>query len=525
MPHRFDTVPRANIQRSSFNLSHGYKTTFDAGKLIPFFMMDVIPGDTVNLSATSLVRLATPIVPLMDNIYFDTFFFFVPYRLVWNNFIKMMGEREDPDDSIDYLVPQMHTAAKIQSTGDYLGLPYDKAVYYSALPFRAICAIWNEWFRDENLQDSIKIDKSDTGAYYTGSLPNNFTDLLSANGLLPRGKRKDYFTSALPWPQKGNSVDIPLGTSAPVVGPSPIQFKTVGDTGNWHNLSVGTASIPNVRWNGTTTQTGEAAVLQYHSGLEVDLTNATAATINTLRQAFQIQRLLEKDALGGTRYRELLRMHFGVSSPDARLQIPEYLGGASTPFNINPIAQTSSTDTTTPQGNLSAFGLAGANGHAFTKSFVEHGLIIGLCSVRADLSYQQGLDRYWSKRTRYDFYWPTLAHLGEQAVLNKEIFAQATDDDEGVFGYQERYAEYRFMNNQITGKFRSTYSQPLDTWHLGQKFDSLPTLSNSFIQEDPPIDRVIAVPSEPQFLLDTWFNVSAVRPMPVFGTPGMIDHF
>lgn len=539
--YNFATVPKAEIQRSSFNRSHTWKGTFDAGLLIPFFVDEVLPGDTFNLNVSMLCRLATPIVPIMDNVYLDTFFFFVPNRLVWNNFQKFMGEQEDPGDSIDYLIPQIfnsNTTVAANSAMDYMGFPIG-SIYGSGngnnklnanvLPLRAYALIWNEWFRSEFLQDSIKIQKGDTSGVTTdngASLPNG--TFASAGSCLPRGKRHDYFSSSNPWPVfNGQSVDIPLGTKAPIIGPSPLKFK-VGDETGYHQLGVmnptGGNTLDTVKITTSDSGTGFAA-LTYNSGLEVDLTNATAATINTLRQAFQVQRLLERDARGGTRYTEILRSHFNVVSPDARLQRPEYLGGSSTPFIVNPVAQTAASGDVTPQGNLAAFGICAPSIHGFTKSFVEHGYIIGMCCVRADLTYQQGLNKMWSRKTRYDFYWPTLAHLGEQAVLNKEIYAQGTSDDDGVFGYQERYAEYRYKPSMITGEFRSTYSASLDVWHLAQKFDSLPTLSDDFIRENPPIDRVIAVPSEPQFLMDAYFNLNCVRPMPLYGTPGLIDHF
>ena len=551
--YNFATVPKAEIQRSSFDRSHSWKGTFNSSKLIPFFVDECLPGDTFNLNVSMLCRLATPIVPIMDNLYIDTFFFFVPNRLVWNNFQKFMGEREDPDDSIDYLIPQTFSAdtdVKANSVLDYFGFPIgniygvggstNNKLNANVLPLRAYCLIWNEWFRDENLQDSIKIQKGDASGYTTdiSSLPNGLFS--AANSALPRGKRHDYFTSALPWPQKGDSVDIPLGTEAPVIGVSDIRFAAGPDYTKKYGLSFSQQGLGSVSGNvasnynfkivgasvGTDTYEGDGLWnLKYADGLKVDLTNATAATINTLRQAFQVQRLLERDARGGTRYTELLRSHFNVVSPDARLQRPEYLGGSSTPFVVNPVAQTASTDATTPQGNLAAFGISAPSFHGFTKSFVEHGYIIGLCCVRSDLTYQQGLNKMWSRKTRYDFYWPTLAHLGEQAILNQEIYAQGTSDDKDVFGYQERYAEYRYKPSMITGEFRSTYSQPLDIWHLAQKFDSLPTLSADFITENVPIGRVIAVPSEPEFLMDVYFKLNCVRPMPLYGTPGLIDHF
>lgn len=522
MAHQFSQIPRAEIQRSSFNRSHGYKTTFDSGYLVPFYIDEVLPGDTFNLKCTLFARLATPIVPFMDNMFMETFFFFVPNRLVWENWQRFNGEQDNPGDSTDYLVPTIKNTGSfdVGSLADYFGIPTGvKNLEVNSLPFRAYNLIYNEWFRDENLQDSLPVEKGDG--------PDDINDYK----LVRRGKRHDYFTSALPWPQKGPGVEIPLGSSAPIRGlSSSSAYNLVTTSGS---VSVQESTSSSGGYNIVTSSNGAVKVnipvyLKPEDSLSsvyADLTEATAYTINSLRQAFQVQKLYERDARGGTRYTEILRAHFGVVSPDARLQRPEYLGGSSSPVNINPVQQTSATDTTTPQGNLAAFGLTSSKVHGFTKSFVEHGYIIGLVNVRADLTYQQGLSRMWSRQTRFDFYWPVLAHLGEQTVLNKEIYAQGTAADDDVFGYQERYAEYRYYPSLITGKFRSTYAQPLDMWHLSQKFDSLPTLSAQFIEDNPPVSRVIAVQDEPQFLLDTYFSLNCVRPMPVYSVPGLVDHF
>lgn len=514
MNHTFSEVPRADIQRSTFNRDHGYKTTFDSGYLIPVFVDEALPGDTMNLSMTAFARLSTPLHPFMDNMFVETFFFSVPMRLVWDNWQRFNGEQTDPGDSTDFLIPQMVSPSggyANSSLSDYFGIPTGvTGLSHSALWHRAYNLIWNEWFRDQNLQDSLPVSRGDG--------PDNPVDYV----VQKRGKRHDYFTSALPWPQKGPSVDLPLGSSAPVISdgsqPSVKQYNNVGTfplyitptTGNIFGDGPPGTSQP-IHWR--------------NSGLEVDLTDATAATINQLREAFQIQRLFERDARGGTRYVEILKAHFGVTSPDARLQRPEYLGGGSSPVNVNPIAQTSSTDDTSPQGNLAAVGTVGAHGHGFTKSFTEHCLIIGLVAARADLTYQQGLNRMFSRRTRWDFYWPALSHLGEQAILNKEIYAQGNADDDKVFGYQERYAEYRYKPSNITGQFRSNFAQSLDTWHLSQDFAALPLLNDTFIEENPPVDRVVAVPSYPDFLFDSFFKLRHTRPMPVYSVPGLIDHF
>lgn len=539
--HLFSRIPRADIQRSVFDRSHTYKTTFSSGYLVPVLFDEVLPGDSFKLDMSFIARLATPIAPIMDSLYLDTFFFFVPMRLLWKHSEQFFGQQDYPGATTDYLVPQTSAPSggwPVGSFEDYIGLPTGVGnIKANELAARAYALIWNEWFRDENLQNPVNLstwqpidsasDLDDIGvgdAGYTGT-----------HNLLRRGKRHDYFTSALPWPQKGPGVGISLTGDAPIYGDGTNPF-TLSYNGSPTGLVANGQKRGSVGWNGSYLGTGsDASGTQLKvgakgsgitSGMIADLSNVSAITINSLREAFQMQRLYERDARGGTRYTEILRSHFGVVSPDSRLQRPEYLGGSESMIIINPVVQNSATeDTGTPQGNLSAFGLCASSKHGFTKSFVEHGVIIGLVEVRAPLSYQQGIPRAFSRRTRFDYYWPVFAHLGEQTILNKEIYAQGNSQDDGIFGYQERYAEYRYFPNTITGEFRSTYAQTLDYWHLAQKFDSLPVLNDEFIQDKPPVERVVAVQSEPQFIFDSFFKMKCARPMPVYGVPGLVDHF
>lgn len=551
----FAMIPQANIRRSVFDRSHVYKTTFNEGQLIPYFVDEVIPGDTFTLNPVEFCRLATPVVPFMDNIYIESFFFFVPSRLVYDKWVNLCGEQENPEDSTDYLVPTVSlTGDMTNKLPDYMGIACASGTFnnisVNCLPFRCYWTIWNEWFRDENLQKSVKVSKGETNTVLepmgqSTANPNYGlpSGVINWYDPAPRGKRYDYFTGALPWPQKGPAVDLPLGQTANLtVGDNASLTMPAGylassssssqaDNGFFPtNLSFKSHSSFGFDNYQTNTIYGFGAnpkdfPLKSINGVNVDLSSATSITINSLRQAFMLQRYYEIDARSGTRYTEKLQAHFGVTNPDARLQRPEFLGSHSSMMNINPVTQTSSTDSTTPQGNLAAYGLNAQRYHAFTKSFSEFGYVIGLINVRADLTYQQGVNKMWLRSDVLDFYWPSFAHLGEQAIQNIEIYCQGNDDDKKVFGYQERYAEYRYKPSLITGQFRSTYKEPLDIWHLSQKFASLPTLSDEFIQDHPPISRVVAVPSYPHFLLDVKFNLKCIRPMPMFGIPGMMGHF
>lgn len=543
--HRFSDAPAMYMKRTKFDRSHVYKTTFDSGKLIPVFIDEVLPGDTTRLSVNYFARLATPIKPIMDNIYLDWFFFFVPNRLVWEHWQNFCFEQEDPDDSTDYVIPAVTVGnnsgnAYIGSLWDYFGLPVNTSGNLSgisALPFRGVYLIWNEWFRDENLQKSVKIQKGDANEVLDSTrsaeqpswLFSSGTNLVFGYACPPRGKRHDYFTSALPWTQKGPGVQVPLTGNAFVYDAQGVSIPNMPSTVK----EVGVAGRIMTR---ETDGNWPHEVYEYNQSNEslfasnrfsyADLESISGATINSLRTAFQMQKFYERLARGGTRYTEVLRSFFGVVSPDARLQRPEFLGSFTKMVNVNPIAQTSATDDISPQGNLSAYGVTASKFHGFTKSFVEHGYIFGFVCARADLTYQQGINKMWLRSTVYDFYWPTFAHLGEQAIELRELYAQGTEADTSVFGYQERYAEYRYKPSQITGKFRSSVTGgSLDKWHLSQFFKNAPTLNEEFIVEKPPIERIIAVPSEPQFLLDIGFRYTTVRPMPMFGTPGLVDHF
>ena len=555
--NQFRDLPTAELPRSTFDRPFGSMHTIDSGYLVPIFWEEVLPGDTHILNTTLFGRLPATVVPVMDNIYLDLFFFYVPNRLIWDNFEKFMGAQDNPGDSIDYLEPQVLSGSNGYSRYgilDNLGIvPAVPNVSVTAKFTRAYNLIWNEWFRCEYLQDSVKVDTDDG--------PDNESDYV----LLRRGKRHDYYTTCLPTPVKGVGVELPLSGNVPTylstdlyVNGNDNSLRIVnggrtGTAGQVYSVGIedlnsdnalylgigtpGTSTVGGTLTNVTTSNsntltsinlrpTGDSGVLVKQSQNTgaigyADLSNVTAVTINSLRTAFALQHFLELENRGGSRYTEILQNFFNVKSPDARLQRPEFLGMSTTRIVSHPVAQTSSTDSTTPQANLTAYSTVASTGNGFSRSFVEHGVILGMVCMRTDLKYQQGIDRHFSRKTRYDYAFPCFAHLGEQEVLNKEVYVQGNSADNEVFGYNERYAEYRYRNSYVTGKFRSSDPQSLDVWHMAQNFANLPTLSSDFIEENPPIERVLAVQDEPQLLLDVWYDLTSIRELPMYGTPGL----
>jgi hypothetical protein len=568
----FAQAPQVDIQRSTFDRSSGHKTTFNAGKLVPIYVDEVLPGDTFEMKTSAIIRGSTPIFPVMDNANLDIYFFYVPNRLVWDHWKEFNGENTTSkwEQTVEYSIPQM---APPLSTGtqpiagwekgtlaDYMGIPTEVGPGASQtnpeytvnhLPFRAYCLIYNEWFRDQNLQDPVLIDTGDSQTNGRHLIPETepieyqIQAALKGANLLPVNKYFDYFTGALPEPQKGPEVLLPLGSRAPVItskmtnkiiSDAALMFSApqTGETGSNHSLFIqkgtGGASTKQGRLvAGNQDASGGDITQIIPQNLVADLEHATAATINELRLAFQIQRLYERDARGGTRYIEIIKSHFGVTSPDARLQRPEYLGGERIPINIDQVIQTSGTaEGTTPQGNTAAYSLTGSQGSYFKHSFVEHGYVLGLACVRTEHTYQQGLEKIWNRKNRFDFYWPALANIGEQAILNKEIYLQASKaTNEEAFGYQEAWAEYRYKPSRVSSAFRSNVTGSLDAWHYADYYEELPKLSAKWVQETyKNVDRTLAVQStlEDQYIADFWFKCKCTRPMPIYSIPGLIDH-
>lgn len=564
---RFAQAPQVDIQRSTFDRSSGHKTTFNAGKLVPIYVDEVLPGDTFEMKTSAIIRGSTPIFPVMDNANLDIYFFYVPNRLVWAHWKEFNGENTTSkwEQTMEFSIPQMAPPLANNSTpagwekgtlADYMGIPTQVGPGASQanpqytvnhLPFRAYCLIYNEWFRDQNLQDPVLIDTGDSQTNGRHLIPETepieyqIQAALKGANLLPVNKYFDYFTGALPEPQKGPEVLLPLGNTAPVI---TMTTDITGVTGSSPSLRFTSNTPINSQANIVITPTGSGKGTLNHTTANADVLNgnlipanlyanlaeATSATINELRLAFQLQKLYERDARGGTRYIEIIKSHFGVTSPDARLQRPEYLGGERIPINIDQVIQTSGTmEGTTPQGNTGAYSLTGNQGSYFKHSFVEHGYVLGLACVRTEHTYQQGLEKIWNRKNRFDFYWPALANIGEQAILNKEIYLQANKaTNEEAFGYQEAWAEYRYKPSRVSSAFRSNItSGSLDAWHYADYYEELPKLSAEWVQETyKNVDRTLAVQStlEDQYIADFWFKCKCTRPMPIYSIPGLIDH-
>lgn len=543
----FNNIPQMHTSRSRFKMKQDIKLTLNAGQLIPFYVAETLPGDTFSVDTKGICRMSTPIYPVMDNCYLDIYYFHVPMRIVWNSAKEFFGENTTGawEQKAEKEIPRIriqpidsNAAPYENSILDYMGIPtkfvkQGKIIDINALPVRGYVKIWNEWFRDQNIDNpAIESDNDGFNLYKDTNNNNNKEKVLqeALYGARPLfvNKFHDRFTSALPSPQKGEPTLIPMSGNAPVgiyrdknlknlITENTYFWTTGNDAATARTMGQGTRAGTNL-WVSTSATNPEN--ISAYMGAE--LSAVTGATINNLRQAFAVQQFMEADARGGTRYREIIRNHFGVDIDDKTVQIPEYLGGQRYMINVNQVVQTSATDSKSPQGNAAAISVTPFMENSFTKSFQEHGYVIGVCCIRNDNTYQQGIEKLWSRKDKYDFYWPEFAHLGEQAILNKEIYAQATADDEKAFGYQEAYSEYRMTPNRVCGAFRSNATQPLDAWHYADNYSKLPTLSQEWLATDKSvIDRTIAVQNQPQFIMDVLVENDAVRPMPIYGTPGL----
>lgn len=550
--NRFSLNPTVDIQRSKFERNSDVKFSFNVGDLVPFYVDEVLPGDTFSIDTSKVVRMQPLVAPIMDNMYLDTYWFFVPNRLVWDHWKEFCGENTQTKwtQPVEYSIPKIEGVVtsdfsdpdvegkcwKVGDIADYMGIPVNSSannsvnqvIHVTALPFRGYALIWNEFFRDQNLQDPIPIPTSDL-TFHFDRFTDNAADLITCGvGILKACKYHDYFTSCLPSPQKGPDVALPLSGLAPVITGSSYGSGIGGDAALHFRFENG-VSAGYLNNNGSLTvdanQDPQAGLIP--NNLYAQLGSSALGTINELRLAFQMQRIYEKDARGGTRYTEILKNHFGVTSPDSRLQRPEYLGGSRVPININQVVQTSSTSNT-PQGNTAAFSVTADVHSDFTKSFVEHGYIFGLCVARYDHTYQQGLERMWTRSDRFDFYWPSLANIGEQPVYGREIYCTGGTMDDRVFGYQEAWAEYRYKPNRVAGEMRSGYAQSLDVWHLADEYTSAPFLSDRWIEEDSNnLNRCLAVNEKVsnQLWADIFVKNTSVRPLPIYSIPGLIDHY
>ena len=509
------TNPPPRVPRSAFNRSYSLKTTFESGVLVPVHVDEVLPGDTINLRSAYFCRMATPLTVPFDGIHLETQTFFVPLRQLWDNFVLMMGERVDPDDHNSYTVPQITSPSGgwlANTLGDYMGIPIAKDITVNALFFRAYNHIWNTWYRDADIQDSVVVDRDDG--------PDTETDYV----LLRRGKRKGYLSGARPFAQRGDEVTMPLGSSAPVsIVADSTGYPTFDSSGGGTDIQLDKTTGSPERVIGTGLSTGNLSWGDPHLEGTADLSSATAATINVMREALATQHLLERDARGGGRYWEIIHSHFGVTPDHIRLERPELLGTQSIRLNTTPVPQTSENVSLQRTGDLAGFTTGLGVGRPVVKSFEEHGIVMTLASVRADLSFQQGVHRMFTRQTRYDHFWPDFAHLGEQAVLNREVYYNNDAQDTETWGFQPRFEEYRHRDSMITGEFRSDHTTPLDFWHLGIDFGTTrPNLNAAFIEENPPISRVLSLSGSTQFLLDCFHQLKHVRPMPRFATPGLM---